>query len=215
MQHLAMYTTVIISLAIFSGCSNQNLYEQHVSSKSTKELIKLLEDQSDPENLFGAITEELGKRGADASDAAPALSVALTYPRRDSYLAGFALMALGPNAKSAIPILTSELTHERTNVRKYAALSLGAIGYEAECAIPQLSLLLWFPDSETRSAAAIAIDAITKVNLVDLDAKLDPQNPGVMALDEPEGIVSGLAKEWWLEIGQDQNWPTENCKPSN
>jgi HEAT repeat protein len=215
MQHLAMYTTIIISLAILSGCSNQKLYEQNVSNKSTKELIKMLEDQSDPENLFGAITEELGKRGVDASDAAPALSVALTYPRRDSYLAGFALLALGPNAKSAIPILVSELTHERTTVRKYAALSLGAIGREAECAIPQLASLLWHPDSETRSAAAISIDAITEANLVDPDAKLDPQTPGIMALDEPEGIVSGLAKEWWLETGQDIYWPIENCKPPN
>lgn len=209
------YSVICISLIvvlILNGCSQQTAPEQDISNKSTEELIRLLEDQNDPDNLFGAVTKELSKRGSSASDAAPALSVALTYPRRDSYLAGFALIAIGPNAKLAIPILTSELTHERNTVRRYAALSLGAIGQEAECAIPQLASLLWHTDSETRSAAAISIDAITGVDLVDPESKLDPQTPGVMPLDEPEGTVSGLAREWWLNDGQTMNWPIGNCE---
>lgn len=210
MRYSVIYTSLIVGLIILSGCSNQNLPEQDISNKSTEELIRLLEDQNDPNNLFGAITEELANRGA--SEAAPTLSVALTYPRRDSYLAGFALMAIGPGAKSAIPVLVSELPHESSTVRRYAALSLGAIGQQAECAIPQLASLLWYSDSETRSAASISIDAITGIDLVDPEAKLDPHTPGVMPLDEPEGIVSGLAKQWWLNNGQNMNWPTENCE---
>lgn len=212
MRYPIIYITLIVGLIILSGCSNKNLPEQDISNKSTEELIRLLEDQNDPGNLFGAITEELANRGASAAEAAPTLSLALTYPRRDSYLAGFALMAIGPSAKLAIPILVSELPHESSTVRRYAALSLGAIGQEAECAIPQLASLLWYSDSETRSAASISIDAITGIDLVDPEAKLDPKTPGVMPLDQPEGIVSELAKEWWLDKGQNMNWPKENCK---
>ena len=215
MRYVITFITLIVGSIIFSGCNQQNMTEPDISNKSTEELIRLLEDQNDPDNLFSAITEELANRGATASEAAPALSVALTYPRRDSYLAGFALIAMGPNAKSAIPTLVSELSHERSTVRRYAALSLGAIGRAAECAVPQLALLLWYQDSETRSAASISIDAIARIDLVDPEAKLDPQTPGVMPLDEPEGIVSGLAREWWLNTGENMKWPTENCELSS
>ncbi len=189
--------TLVIGLMLTSGCSPRDVLEQDISSRSTEDLIRLLEDQEDPDNLLGTITEELAKRGPAASAAAPALSVALTYPRRNSYLAGFALIAMGPNAKSAIPTLVSELSHERTTIRRYAALSLGAIGQAAGCAVPQLVSLLWYSNSKSRSAAAVSIDAILGIDLVDPEAKLDSQTPGVLALDEPEGIVSGLAKEWW------------------
>jgi hypothetical protein len=212
MRYVKICATLIIGLIVLSGCSQKNIPEKDISNKSTEELIQLLEGQSNGGNLFGAITEELAKRGPSASEVAPALSVALTYPRRDSYLAGFALMAIGPNAKSAIPVLASELSHDRNTVRRYAALSLGTIGQAAECAVPQLASLLWYPDSETRSAAAVSIDAIIKSDLVDPEAKLDPQTPGVLPLDEPEGVLSGLAREWWLNTGQNINWPTMNCE---
>ena len=207
-------TVYFLSVCVFvlNSCANDNFSERDISALSTKELILLLENPEDPENLFGTITKELSKRGPSASEAAPALGVALTYRRRDSYLAGFAVMAIGPNAKSAIPILVSELSHERSTVRRYAALSLGTIGQSAECAVPQLASLLWNPDSKIRSAAAISIEAITGIDLVDPEAKLDPQTPGVIPLDEPEGIVSGGVREWWLNNGQNMDWPKENCE---
>jgi hypothetical protein len=203
-----------LSACIFAlyGCANESVLERDIATMSTKELILLLENPENPEHLFGAITKELARRGPSASEAAPALSVALTYPRRDSHLAGFALMAMGPDAKTAIPLLVSQLFHTRTSVRRYAALSLGTIGKSAECAVPQLASLLWHQDPETRSAASISIDAITGINLVDPEAKLNPQVPGIMPLDESEGVFSGPAKHWWVNNGQDMNWPTENCE---
>ena len=203
-----------LSACIFAlyGCAKESISERDIATMSTKELILLLENPENPGHLFGAITKELARRGPSASEAAPALSVALTYPRRASHLAGFALIAIGPEAKTAIPILVSQLSHTRTSVRRYAALSLGAIGKSAECAVPQLASLLWHQDLETRSAASISIDAITGIDLVDPENKLDPQAPGVMPLDDPEGIVSGSAKQWWVNNGQNMNWPTENCE---
>src|SRR5215510_5283575 len=101
---------ILFALGLAStGCNQRNLTEEDLSNKSNEELIRILEDQNGPEHLFSAVTKELAKRGPSASEAAPALSLALTYPRRDSHLAGFALMAMGPQAKEAIPTLFSEL----------------------------------------------------------------------------------------------------------
>jgi len=207
--------SIIMGYLILAGCIQRNAQQMDISAKSTEELIQLLEDPNDPNNLFAAITTELANRGSSASKSAPALAKALTYPRRDSYLAGFALIAIGPDAKSVIPILVSELSHERTTVRRYAALSLGSIGKPAECSIPQLATLLWHSDSDTRVAASIAIDAITGINLVDPEAKLDPKTIGVMPIDEPEGVLSDPAKEWWVTTGENLDWPKDNCLSTN
>ena len=212
MKHIRSYTLLFALMLIAFGCNKQISTEENISDKSNEELIKILEDQEDSNDLFTEVTEELAKRGPSASEAAPALSLALTYPRRDAYLAGFALMAMGTDAKTAIPTLYSELLHERSTVRRYAALSLGTIGQASECAVPRLASLLWNSDSETRAAASIAIDAITAANLVDPESKIDPKAPGAMPLDEPEGIVSEPARSWWLEIGQNMDWPTESCE---
>ncbi len=183
-----------------------------MSAKSTVELIQLLKDPNDPNNLFGSIVIELGKRGESAEEAAPALAVALTYPRRDSYLAGFALIEMGPSAKAAVPILFSELNDQRDTIRRYAALSLGAIGESAMCSVPELAELLWHNNSETRAAAAIALDSITGMNLVYPEDRLDPLSPGIMPIDKPEGIITGISREWWLNTGQNIVWPAENCE---
>jgi hypothetical protein len=155
------YIKAWLIIALFmtlNGCNQNNTPRQeNVSDKSTKELIDLLKDQNDPNNLFGAVTKELARRGPSASDAAPALAVALTYT-------------------------------------------------------PKLASLLWYPDSESRSAAAMSIDAIVGINLVDPEAKIDLKTPGALAKDEPDGIVSGKAREWWKNTGQYMNWPTESCK---
>lgn len=205
---------IIISFLVLVGCVQNNIQQMDMSTKSTKELILLLEDPNDPNNLFDAITMELTNRGPLASEAASALAKALAYPRRDSYLAGFALIAIGPDAKPVIPILVSYLSYKEATVRRYAALSLGSIGKSAECSIPQLSTLLWHSNPETRAAASIAIDAITGIDLVDIEAKLDPKNPGVMPIDDPDGAISRPAREWWTKTGKNVDWPNENCLPS-
>ena len=189
MKYSLIYIILFALVVVCTGCGQPNSTEKNMSSKSNEELIRILEDQNGPEHLFSAVTKELAKRGPSASEAASALSLALTYPRRDSHLAGFALMAMGTEAKSAIPILFSELSHERSTVRRYAALVLGTIGEASQCAIPRLASHLWSPDSESRSAGAMSMDAITGIDLVDPENKLDPKTPGVLPLDEPEGAV--------------------------
>ncbi len=79
-----------------------------MTKKSNKELIQILErsgDVNDPAfDLFDDVIEELEKRGQSASEAAPALAKAISYPRRDSGIAGKALIPMGQSAVNAIPI---------------------------------------------------------------------------------------------------------------
>ena len=212
-NRLTLIAAVFVVASIFLLFQVVNMAKmERLSSKSNAELIEILSDPDDPDNLFVEVTDELGKRGASAAEAAPSLAYALIYPRRDSYRAAYALIKIGPSAESAIPILFSELKNPREDVQRYAALSLGAIGQPAECAMPSLAKLLWHKSSWVRSASAIAMDAITGENLVDKEDKLDPQSLGSIRLDEPEGNFVSGARDWWFTIGQNKIWPTQKCE---
>ena len=187
-----------------------------ISEKSTTELIKILEragDTNDPAGVaFWDVIKELEKRGQSASDAAPALAKAITYPRRDSGMAGIALISMGESAKSAIPILAKNLDHERADVRENSSFILGNIGNLAECSVPKLGNLLWDKDPAVRSTAATAIEAITNIDLIEDDYhEIDPKGYGSAVLDEPEGTITQYARTWWVESGQFMKWSNENC----
>lgn len=209
---LISIAVVLVAIFILFFLGIKIAKPEDMSSKSTSELIHLLNDSSDPDNLFVAITDELGERGGAAAEAAPSLAYALIYPRRDSYRAAYALIKIGPGAESAIPILFSELENPREDVQRYAALSLGAIGKSADCAMPSLANLLWHESSWVRSASAIAMDAITGDDLVYEEDKLDPHSLGSIRLDEPEGSFVSEAREWWSTEGQNIIWPTAKCE---
>jgi HEAT repeats len=208
-------TTLLVGVFILTSCQYQSKSENDVSSMSTGDLIQLLKNPDDPENLFVLIVDELEKRGVAAAEAAPTLAKALSYPRRDSVIASRALIAMGQSAKSAIPDLIQDLENDRSDVRKYAAIVLGTIGKPADCTIPILAPLLWDPDPEVRSAVAAVLDIITGIDLVESTYEIDPTAPGILPRDDPDGIVSERAREWWLQTGKYMNWPTENCSPKS
>ena len=105
------------------------------------------------------------------------------------------------------------LTSPREEVRRYSIFVIGTIGAPANCAVPQLATFLWDPESTVRSVTAGALTEITQIQLVEDEIyKLDPVAIGSVAADEPEGHLSGIAREWWLKTGQNMNWATENCK---
>lgn len=103
--------------------------------------------------------------------------------------------------------------NQREEVRLDSAFVLGIIGESSQCAVPDLASLLWDQDPGVRSASAAAIQAITGDTLVESTHELDPHLPGGIFLDEPEGSISGKAREWWLQTGQNRSWPIENCEP--
>ncbi|MGB8981347.1 MAG: HEAT repeat domain-containing protein [Anaerolineales bacterium] len=215
-------TLLIISIAILGGCSSiasQNANKRDetslISKKSTEELIQILEraeDADDPAStLFSDVIDELETRGKSASEAAPVIAKAMTYKRHGSVIAGRALIPMGQSAANAIPVLLQNLDNSRGEVRQYSIFSLGLIGKPAECSVPQLANLLWDKDPGARSASASAIEAITGVDLVWEYEELDPELYGSVSLDDPEGSVTQKARAWWQEVGQNINWPTENC----
>lgn len=170
-------------------------------------------NEEDANYRFGQILDELESRGSSASEAAPALARAIASKRRDSVMASKALIAMGSSAISAIPYLLQNLENSREEVRLYSVFVLGVIGEPARCTIPEMASLLWDEEAYVRSATAGALSEITSIQLVDHDTyKLDPSIPGGVFEDEPEGDISGIARDWWLKTGQNTNWPTEGCE---
>jgi len=214
MKRLMLYTLFIAGAILLASCGLVGNQKDNLSKAPTAELIHLLEDEHEGgDNLFPEIIAELTARGSSASEAAPALARALAYNRRDSITASRPLVAMGPAAQLAIPILLVNLSNERADVRLGSAFVLGTIGKTSQCAIPQLAPLLWDQDSRVRSATAAALQTISGVELVDKIYELDPTVPGSVFLDEPDGTVSANAKAWWLATGKNIKWPVGDCKP--
>ncbi|MGC3967485.1 MAG: HEAT repeat domain-containing protein [Pirellulales bacterium] len=133
---------------------------------------------------------------AAGADAVPRLTEALGRPEAH-YWACRILAEIGPDAKAAVPALTTTLGDERMEVRREAAIALGRIGPDSKTAAPKLIELLADADPGVRSASlwallmseAPAADVLPKVQplLEDSDemvrvvahwgaAKLDPND---------------------------------------
>jgi hypothetical protein len=217
-----LYALLVLLLA--GGCSTA---QSSLEEATVEDLIAII-SVSDPASplyesapsefaAFGEATDRLQAIGDDAAPAAPLLAHALAFPRRDSYAAARPLVALGPLAASALPVLIGNLPHERPDVRSQSAYVLGTIGPLASCAVPQLAPLLWDTDPFVRTSAAAALDAITGQDLVgpSFELSLDPASAGSVFADEPPGSISGAAREWWIRVGSSAEWgPTHTvCDP--
>jgi hypothetical protein len=208
----SLYLTLLfIVFLLLAGCdARHNRNEVPISDMSLDQLITIIEDSNSP--LFLPAIEEIIARGESASAAAPALAQALQFPRRDSYMAGIALISMGPKATAAIPYLISALGNEREVTRAYASFSLGSIGEAAQCAIPKIAPLMWDEDPTVRTSSANAIEKITNNNLVDPAYKLSSSHSNSIPQDIQEGNVTSSARAWWLNLGQYLDWATnEDC----
>jgi hypothetical protein len=86
--------------------------------------------------------------GPEGIDAADDLTMAITYPRQDSYLAAQAIIALGPEITSTyLPILIDNLKNQEPEVRVYSVILLGFTGERGSCAAGNIEPLLWDPDA--------------------------------------------------------------------
>jgi hypothetical protein len=113
------------------GCSVATGGEDHETRLN--ELMIIISSPDTQE--FAMATNELAEMGNEAAPASESLANALSFPRRDSYTAGVALISIGENALSACPGLRIALSDERPEVRLYAAAALGAIRRGAEGAV--------------------------------------------------------------------------------
>ena len=186
---------------------------------SVEDLVQILY-ASDPDSTnysigsdeyaeFSGALEQLTEMEMGAIDAASLIAKAISFPRRDSYLAAETLLSLGPDiASTTIPILLDNLNSQRPEVREHSIFVLGSIGGPASCAVTEISYFLWDTDPFVRSAAAIAIDSITGEDLVKKSFKFLPGELDILSIpgDDPEGDITNSARIWWEEIGSNINW---------
>jgi hypothetical protein len=211
------FLILALLLILVSGSCRQPI--EPTPAPSTAELIQILY-ASDPDTSYYAPGSQefaafpqalqlLSDLGPGAIDAASLMAKAISFPRRDAYLAAEALLWLDPQiTATAIPILLDNLHSPRADVRLYSVLVLASLGELASCAVADIAPLLWDPDPLVRSAAAVALDLITDEDLVRQSYRIIPLElddlpfPG----DQPEGEVTDPARAWWEESGSGFNW---------
>ena len=174
--------------------------------------------QYDPKSTVYAEFPEVIKRlstMANAVDAAGDLAIAITYPRQDSYIAAQALISLGPDITSTTIVTlfgnldSSNLHNLKPDAVIYSIVLLSSTGKGASCAVGNIGPLLWNPNSRVRSAAAFALERITEQDFIAGQYEIEI-TPSFMAnsifADEPEGSITGKAREWWNKRGSKVKW---------
>jgi hypothetical protein len=151
----------------------------------------------------------------NAIDAAGDLAIAITYPRQDSYLAAQTLISLGSDITSTTIVTlfgnldSSNLHNQKPDALIYSVIVLSSTGNRASCAVGNIGPLLWNPDARVRSAAALALERITEQDFVANQYEIEII-PSFMAnsisADEPEGRITGTARQWWSEQGSKVRW---------
>ena len=164
---------------------------------------------------FPEAVKLLSMMGTNNYSALSDLAFAITFPRQDSYLAAQALILVGRDARaSTIAVLFSNLDssyypNQKPETLIYSTILLGSIGNDASCAVGNIGPLLWHSDSKVRSGAAFALERITNQNLVASQYEIEI-TPSFLAnsiyADEPEGSITGTARQWWNEQGSKVKW---------
>ena len=214
MKKLSWLLSVFILL---QGCASSPT-PPPISGRTNQELIQELKryeysSTETPEYSFQEVLDELSKRGSSASEAAPMLAKMIAFDGSASVTASKPLVAMGASAKPAIPYLLQNLGNPREDVKRYSIFVLGIIGPTASCAVPQIADFLWDDDAYVRSATAGALTGITQLELVEYDFyKLDPEEIGSVFGDEPEGYITNIARDWWINTGQNQEWGSTDCE---
>ena len=174
--------------------------------------------QYDPQSTayasFPEAIEQLPAR-ADAVDAAGDLAIAITYPRPDSHLAAQVLLSLGADITSTTIVTLfgdldpGGLAGQKPDAIIDALILLSSTGSRATCAVGNIGPLLWQPDARVRSAAAFALEKITGKDLLAdrYEFEITPAfTADSISADEPEGSLSGTARQWWEQKGAKVKW---------
>ncbi len=119
-----------------------------------------------------------------------------------------------PPVVRTIPLLINFLEYDDPEIRVRAINALAGMGNAGNCAVPHIAAHLWDSTGFVRTGAAAALDHMSQVDLVDSSEKYKPLQNGFI-YDEPEGWLSGKARDWWISEGQYRNWSSEDeyCVP--
>lgn len=139
-------------------------------------LVDILGDRSQGAETRWNAARTIGKVGAGAQSAVPALVAALTDGEATvREHAAEALGDIGPPAAAAVADLAAVLTDPATRVRRDAVRSLGQIGPPARAVVPQMKTLLNDPEGMVRDTARNALRAIAPEELPEESPKELPK----------------------------------------
>lgn len=141
-----------------------------IGPRAVPALIKAL--KSGTEGVVGRAARALGKIGAPAKDAVPALIARIDDNKgrsRDDAEVIEALMQIAPRHNEAVPALCAILREPPSNpCRIHAVVALGKMGAEAKEAVPDLIEML---DEDAGKAGPIRFHAATALGQIGTGAK--------------------------------------------
>jgi len=149
-----------------------------IANAADDDVQKLAADvASDNKEVCLCAIDDLGKLGAKAKSAVPALVKAVCCDDSETcWHAARALGAIGPDAEDAVPELVSALGHDDPNVRAYAAFALGRIGNDSKEVVKALIDKAFDEELAVRRACMRAILA--------LDPPVEDTRPTVLQILE-------------------------------
>ena len=202
---------IVLSFSIIS-CSKKNTDKENtVKNMATQQLIEIIKNDSNSEYYDLAISE-LGNRPQDGQITGPILAFALQQKRRDFYFAAISLSRLGKEGISSLPELIIAMDNESSEIRSYAIYSISFLGDNAKCSIPKLGKYLWDTNGMVRGTSAGAIEKIIGLDLVESYYELSIDRADGLPIDEPDGIITEKARNWWNTTGSNMSWPDKGCK---
>ncbi len=190
-------------LALFLAGGPHDPRPSPIPPTSVPELIKALED---PRARLGAIGA-LGRLGAEAEAAVPALTEILTNPASTSEMrigVAYALRDIGPPAASAAPELVKMMQGVGyVGGRSAAAAALGGLGDTS--VVPALVAELYNADVEDRE---LMIDAARSLAYLTGNPFIDsePGRHGYRLAGDGTPLIAIEALNWWESKGQYQQW---------
>jgi len=144
---------------MFAACA---ILTTTVTIAAAADLDKLIGDLSNAdEKVSLRAIDDLGKLGAEAKSAVPALAKALSHESKDvRWHAARTLGSIGLEANSAVPALVEALGDDVPEVRAYAAFALGKIGDGTDAVVDRLIDRLFDPNALVRRASVKAMREI-------------------------------------------------------
>lgn len=165
------------------GSKVKKVKEQNVTSKAVEALLKILAERMSTPSSQRMAAYALGLIGPDAKDAVTILKQTLGELRPEGVReqVAFSLTLIDPsNAKEAVPILASFLTHgeaylrQSANMREQTFAALERVGEDAVGAVPHLIAALSAPEWADRGRAAKLLSKF--------GSKAEPARPQLMKL---------------------------------
>jgi HEAT repeat protein len=151
---MKLYRSIWLLVLVATGCHSES-WRSNPTVDDIPRLIQELREGDEPDRIGAA--ETLGRLGADAKSALPALLLALRDEGESVRQAGLsAIIAIGPDFR-AMEALTVSLRDSDNAVRAMSATALGQLGPVARQTIPALRHALQDSDETVQKEASEAL----------------------------------------------------------